>query len=283
MEYVLEQTVSHARVDFLGEQKISDLLGMLEQAAVEASQACGWDPRAYAQVSGVWIIRRTRVCRWQPVGGLDRLRIVTQVADIRRARSLREYTVWRGMRLIAEAVTDWVYCDVHRSRPARVPAELARALHGKDTPPSFERVELPWPELHGAPVRFRSRVAPSHLDHLQHVNNASYADLFDDAVLDACGTHGWPCSRMLAAGGCLRPVALDLEYLDAASGGDEIEIETWSQWTARGDEPPQSAEFWQLARRTSDASIVARAVSSYLWRRRAPVLGLPPETASGTA
>ena len=93
--YALEHRVSHADVDLLGEVKVAALLGLLEQAAVEASWECGFDPGWYTAQRRVWIIRRTRLERALPLGGGDRVRIATHVLDWRRARSLRAYAVER--------------------------------------------------------------------------------------------------------------------------------------------------------------------------------------------
>src|SRR5262249_35172266 len=63
MSYELERRISHADVDFLGELKVSALLGLLEQSAVEASTATGFDAARYARERRIWIIRRTRLER----------------------------------------------------------------------------------------------------------------------------------------------------------------------------------------------------------------------------
>lgn len=275
VRYVLELRVSHANVDFVGEQKLADLLGMFEQAAVEASQACGWDPRAYAAAQRVWMIRRTRVWRWAAVGGLDQLRVETQVADVRRARSLREYRVWSGSVLVAEAATDWVYCDVQRGRPVRIPEELAAALHGGGAVPHCERAPHPFETPAESPEIETVTVQPSHLDHVQHVNNATYVDFLDNAALSWCGRQGWPLARMLAEGGALRPVGVDVEYLDDAGVGEFLEVATWGRWERDEEGPPRAALFWQVIRRPSGSTLL-RAFAHYRWRQRSPVLGAPP-------
>ena len=69
--YRLQQRLSHADVDFLGELKVTALLGLLEQAAVEASSAAGYDAPRYMQEGRIWIIRRTQLQRGRAVGGTD--------------------------------------------------------------------------------------------------------------------------------------------------------------------------------------------------------------------
>lgn len=277
VRYRCGQRVSHADVDFVGEQKLSSLLSLCERAAVEASEACGFGPEAYARAGRVWIVRRTRLWRFAPVGGLDHLEIDTAIADVRRARSLREYRVWRGACLVAEAATDWVYCDVFERRPVRVTEALITALAGGHPVPSLGRAPYPTLELGTAYRRsVPMTVRPSHLDHVQHVNNATYADVLDDAALAWSADVGWPLTRMLEHGGALRPVGLDIEYLDDASVGDELEIETWGTLEMpAGATVPSTANFAHVIRRHS-GSVVVRAVMAYAWRWRAPILGRPP-------
>ena len=105
--------------------KIAALLGLLEQAAAEASWDCGFGPEWYAAAGRVWIIRRTRLERFTPVGAATSLRTATAVLDWRRARSLRSYEVRRAARRAADRGerspssraprTDWVYCDMRAS------------------------------------------------------------------------------------------------------------------------------------------------------------------------
>src|SRR5512135_1920833 len=119
--YQLQRHLSHADVDFLGELKVAALLGLLEQAAVEASSAAGFDAEWYARERRIWIIRRTRLERIVPVGGTDTIAVETAILDVRRARSLRRYQVRRGPELVARATTDWVYCNADTGRPVSVP------------------------------------------------------------------------------------------------------------------------------------------------------------------
>jgi acyl-CoA thioesterase FadM len=77
--YRLQRRVSHADVDFLGELKVSALLGLLEQAAIEASIDAGFDAAWYMREGRIWIIHRTRLQRVVPVGGGDRIEVETDV------------------------------------------------------------------------------------------------------------------------------------------------------------------------------------------------------------
>lgn len=277
MSYMLTRRVSHADVDFLGELKVSALLGMLEQAAVEASSVCGFDAARYTLEQRVWIIRRTRLQNLRPVGGTDEISITTQVEDVRRARSLRRYTVQHGGEIVAEASTDWVYCDMQRGRPVRIPDTLHHALSGGIELPALPRAAAIVP----APPAVRATettvvVQPSHLDHVIHVNNGIYVNFLEDGALALFAGHDWPLARMLSHQGALRIAWLDCEYLENAQHGDQLTVRSWllepDNFNAAA---PREARVRQSITR-QDGRELLQAESGWLWRRRSSILGAPP-------
>jgi acyl-CoA thioester hydrolase len=276
--YRLERRVSHAEVDFLGELKVGVLLGLLEQAAVEASIDAGFDAEWYMREQRIWIIHRTRVQRLLPVAGGDRITVDTGVFDVRRVRSLRRYLVRKGDEEVVHASTDWVYCDLVTGRPARIPDVLQQAF----LPDGMGPVTLPRaPAERAAPppeaVRFTLSVQPSHLDHVSHVNNAVYATFLEDGAFAMFAARGWPLHRMLSAGGALRIDWLDIEHRSDAQAGDELIVRSWLADRERLEaaDRPQAVKLLQLICRP-DGSEVVRAVSDWVWRRTPAVVGGPP-------
>ena len=279
--YHLVQRVSYADVDFLGELKVSALLGVLEQAATEASIDVGFDAATYQRHGVVWIVRRTRVRRLAPVGGGDPLEVETAVCDFRRVRSLRRYTVRsRGVE-IAEATTDWVYCSQATGHLVRVPEALQQAFF----PNGVARPVLPRAQSIAADpphdaVALALTVQPSHLDHVAHVNNAVYADFLEDGAYALFAAQGWPLPRMLAAGGALSLDALDAEYRSDAQFGDKLCVESWmapgSAFDRHAAHPAAAAIVQRISR--VDGSEVVRAASEWRWRDQSPILGAPPQT-----
>lgn len=284
--YTLEHRVSHADVDLLGEIKVAAVLGLLEQAAVEASWDAGFDPAWYTAQRRVWIIRRTRLERLLPLGGGDRLQIATHVLDWRRARSLRLYEVRRAgdpeERVAARATTDWVYCDIATGRPVSVPDEMRRVFSGEETATLPRARPIGAPDA-ARPVEMALVVRASLLDHVTHVNNAAYGALLEDGAFELFAAHGWTIARMLEAGGALRLGRIDLEYLDDAVAGDELLVRSWlgdgsdaGATALASDAPPGRASLVQTIVR-ADGGRIMRAASDWVWRRRPAVLGGVPE------
>ena len=277
--YRLDRRISHADVDFLGELKVAALLGLFEQAAIEASIDAGFDAEWYAREHRIWIIHRTRLHRLVPVGGGDRIEVETTVDDCRRVRSLRRYVVRSGAAEIARATTDWVYCDSVSGRPARVAEALQKAF----LPEGGEVIVLPRaPGVRTEPpadaVEYHLTVQPSHLDHVTHVNNAVYASFLEDGAFAWFASQGWPLQRMLAADAALRMEWLDTEHRSDAQAGDALTVRSWCADAVSMDLTPghpRAAKLLQLISR-ADGSEVVRAASDWVWRRKSPVAGRPP-------
>jgi len=304
-EHRLERCVSHADVDFVGELKLSSLLGLLEQAAVEASTAVGFDPAWYTRERRLWIVRRTRVERVAPVGGGDLLEVRTRVADYRRARSLRSYDVTRHDRsaeskasaehqaaestasaeqqpaestaptdrrsaLVARATTDWVYCELTSGRPVSIPGEVQHAFAGPDLAPTLPRAAQVPPIGTSADAELEVEVRPSDLDHLAHVNNAIYGSYLEDGAFALFAARGWPLARMLATGGALRARWLDAEYLSDAGSGDRLVVRT--SLVAGSIDPSLEAPLGtvqllqSIARSESDRAPVQIMRASSVWQ-----------------
>jgi len=276
--YHLQHRVSHAAVDFLGELKVSALLGLLEQAAVEASSDAGFDPAWYTSAGRVWVIHRTRLQRLVPVGGIDTLDLDTQILDFRRARSLRRYVVRHGDTAVATATTDWVYCDLHTGRPARVPEPMQVAFGDGERAPTLPRLEHLPEAGPGEPVCVEVTVAPTHLDHIVHVNNAVYADYLENAAFVLFAARGWPLRRMLENGGALRIDALDVEYHSDGELDERLLISTWVEDMAGAvspDAPPRAATLLQTITRPLGRAVL-RARSVWAWREKPAVVGGVP-------
>jgi len=279
----LRQRVPHAQVDASAEVRLSALLGLVEQAAIEASTDAGLDPGWYAGARRMWIVRRTRIERFHPVGGGDLLECRTRVLDWRRARSLRGYELrlvepGRGTRVsplapagdggppvVATAVTDWVYCDVDRGRPVSIPEEVRRAFAGDGARENLERPDTP-PAPGEAAAESRLLVRPSHVDHLGHANNAVWADFLEDAARELPAVRDDEGDGRVA-----RILALDVEYLAEASAGDTVAIAS----AIAGDR-----RVAQEARR-GDVRLV-RASLAWGVARRSSILGGPPVEDDGT-
>jgi acyl-CoA thioesterase FadM len=146
---------------------------------------------------------------------------------MRRVRSERAYEVTRSAdaTVLARATTDWVYVDIARAMPTRVPRELQAALMPDGITMQTRRPD-PWPLPPSGAHRTQRRVELAHLDSVAHVNNARYADYLEQDVYDALAAHGWPVDPTKRSER-LRLRSLDLEYLSPALYDNRIDGHVW--------------------------------------------------------
>ncbi len=227
-EFHWSAPVWQADLDAFGELRNTNLLRLLQETATRASTDAGFDAGYYERTGAMWIIRRTRLDLASPAYYGDVLDVRTWITDFRRVRSQREYGVRAGDRCVAYASTDWVFVDRARGRPCRIPEawEGAFDLVGK---PATNR--LPFPEAPppaAGTFTTHRRIELHELDALRHVNNSNYVAYVEQAAFDVAGAAGWDLDAQIAAGGRMRAVHHDLEYLDAALYGETIAVTTWT-------------------------------------------------------
>jgi acyl-CoA thioesterase FadM len=205
---------------------------LLEESATLASADAGYPPDWYAGHATAWVIRRSTIeCPMAIPRGVE-LEIATWVADFRRVRSRREYTVRVPGELVAMLT-------------ARIPDEMMRAFVPEGDVPPLPRSTLELPDAPADAFVVEFVVDAADLDALDHVNNAKYFDYLEAA-------------RRAMAGNGLGARRHDLEYLDEARAGDRLTCRIWPLRSAVG-EIETAAEI----RRSSDDGLLTRARSAW--------------------
>jgi acyl-CoA thioester hydrolase len=270
--YVTELAVPRYELDLFGELKRSAYARFLQEAATAASADAGFPEDWYATAGTGWLIRRSRLDYLRSVGpAASRVEVRTWVADFRRVRSRREYEMRAGGELVLAAHTDWVYVERASGRPLRVPPEMVRAFAESGAAPAMGREPLVLPEPPAGAFAVPRRVEFRDVDALGHVNNASYLDYVEEALLQASEAAGWSLDRMLDAGGSPRAVAHDIEYRQEARYGESLDCVGW--WLG-GD--ASALERATEIRRAE--TVLTRARSRWAWRDGASgVTGRFPE------
>ncbi|HUJ26335.1 MAG TPA: thioesterase family protein [Myxococcales bacterium] len=126
MPYLHAVEVVRADIDRLGHASNQVYLRWVLDAAIAHSAALGLDEEAYFRMGQGWVVRKHELMYLRPALEGDRLRIETRVTTMGAANSLRRTRIVREAdgAVLLEAVTDWVYVDLSRGRPARIPAEV---------------------------------------------------------------------------------------------------------------------------------------------------------------
>lgn len=128
MPFVHEVTVVDEDIDNLGHASNLVYLRWVQDAALAHSTALGFSEKTYLTRGQAWVVRSHAIEYLRAAVKGDRLRVQTRVATMKVANSERKTEIWRGAELICRATTDWVYFDLARGRPARIPEEIRGAF-----------------------------------------------------------------------------------------------------------------------------------------------------------
>jgi acyl-CoA thioester hydrolase len=128
MPFIHEVEVVEADIDNLGHASNLVYLRWVQEAALAHSTALGFSQTAYLKRGQAWVVRKHEIEYLRPAVLGDRLRIETRVASMKVANSARKTEVFRGNELLCRAETDWVYVDLARARPVRIPEDLRAAF-----------------------------------------------------------------------------------------------------------------------------------------------------------
>ena len=134
-EYDIE--VDPSLIDANGHVNNVEYVRWMQDAAVRHADERGLTAATKA-AGATWVVRSHKVEYLRPAVAGDRVRVMTWVADFRRAFSLRRYRFVRAAdgEVLAKGETDWVFVDVARSRPRSVPEELKAMF--EVAPPDWE-------------------------------------------------------------------------------------------------------------------------------------------------
>ncbi|MBI5879427.1 MAG: acyl-CoA thioesterase [Chloroflexi bacterium] len=249
--------------DAYGHVNNVNYLRYMQEAAFDASAARGYDQSAYAAMGRLFLVRGTEIDYLQPLRYGDSVAVTTWVSDFRRVRSQRAYELKRVADdvVVARAATDWVFLDRDTQRPATIPEALIAAFFPDGVPPVQPRppFPVPPPPPPGA-FHMRRRVGWQEIDSAGHVNNAAYLGYADDAGMEVSIAHGWPLARMMKHGFGIVARRHQIEYREAATLGDEIDVQTWVSDVKR-----VSADRHYLIRRAADGVVLTRVRSHFAW------------------
>lgn len=235
---------------------------LMQEAAIDASAAVGWDGARYESIGKQWIVHTTNLDYYHPITVNDKIEITTWVEDFRRVRSLRIYEFRKENNgdLLARAVTDWVLIDTKTLRPTQPPTEMIADFYPdyQNESSQFRGTFPAQPTLPQNTSRIEKQVEWRDVDQLGHLNNGAYFDYLDTATHQAFSMIGWGRQAQVEAEIRLIAAQQRIKYNQPAQLDDVVEIKTWS--SSFTDET-----FLQhyLFTRQSDQAILAYAQTNW--------------------
>jgi acyl-CoA thioester hydrolase len=110
-------------------------LNYLEQAAIDAGAALGFDMPQVAELGGAIVVRRHDIEYLRPAQYGDTLDIATWISELTCASVLRHTTMRIQRELAIRAQTRWVWIGLESRRPAAIPKRLMEALGAQRAEP----------------------------------------------------------------------------------------------------------------------------------------------------
>lgn len=250
--------------DAIGHLNNSVYVQYMHDAANQASEAVGLGREEYLLMHRSWLVRETKIEYLAPLQYRDTVNIITWVADIHRARSLRKYEFYKSTtgQLMAHGETDWVYIDNDTGSPVRIPKEIAQAYLGNQfiTPRQPGQKFPPLPDEAKEVFKMERIVEWRDLDPWGHVNNAVYFSYIEDCGMKIAQAYGWPWKRISAHNFAILARKHHIEYRQPAFLDDVLEISSWVSGVRRS-----TGTRHYVIRRKIDQALVATCHSVYVW------------------
>ncbi|HLY25265.1 MAG TPA: thioesterase family protein [Aggregatilineales bacterium] len=205
------------------------LLNYLEEGAVQASSARGYDYEWYFTNKRNWVVRRMTIRFYTPVSYGDELELFTWVSTFRRVQSSRECALRRlsDGDLIARARGNWAFINTETRQPERIPQNIIEEFDPDGVQEDLdtgitEPIVVEDPVMHTE----QRRVQYHELDSQGHVNHAVYLVWAEQAIMSSLRALGWPPERFQTSDFTMRLVAADIEYARSALDDEPVWVVT---------------------------------------------------------
>ncbi|MEM7118618.1 MAG: thioesterase family protein [Chloroflexota bacterium] len=270
--------IRHYECDAYGHVNHANYVRYMQETAMDASAAVGYDLARYAEMGRQWFIYETDVTYLRPLAYGDSVIVKTWVESFRRVRSRRAYELRLADtgEVMATATTDWVFLNTETGQPASVPTAMIAAFAPSGILPSNAKSE-PFPLAPNPPPGIYQRqrlVEWRDIDPAQHVNNSVYLAYIEDCGVQVAAHFGWPMTRMMEHGFGIIARRYRIQYKVSAVMGDEIETATWISDVRRA-----TAVRHYTIKRVSDGALLAKAHVLWVWVKLANgrPIRIPPE------
>lgn len=206
--YSFDSTVRYSECGSDATLTIGSLLNYFQDCATFHSEHIGHGIPYMDEMGCCWVVTSWQVSIRRMPCFLERIRVSTWCPEMGAAHARRDCSVVNADgEVLVEATSLWVVFDIARGRAIRVPAsEQAFATDDApiDLPPARRKIKVT-----GEGTKLASfPVTIHHLDTNQHVNNAQYVQMAEDAVREL--------GLERAYGG------LQVQYREPATLGDQI-------------------------------------------------------------
>ncbi len=122
-KFIYTFTVPKDAIDFNGHVNNVTYLGWMIEAATKHSESVGYGYKTCLALGGTWVAKSHHIDYKRSAFEGDVLQMETWVDEIGQVMSVRYYRLVRQKddKVICEGRTEWVFVDIKKMRPMRVP------------------------------------------------------------------------------------------------------------------------------------------------------------------
>lgn len=177
-----EFEIHYYEVNKLQEATPITILNYLEDSAISNSASVGYGVNELKEIDAGWVLNRwyLKMDRYPKLG--EKIIIETWPSSFERFYGNREFLIMdvEG-KIIGRAASIWIYFNIAKRRPMRIPVELGNAYGGEQSKALSE--PFTYLDFDFAPDAVEEfQVKRSDIDTNDHVNNKKYIDWIMESV-----------------------------------------------------------------------------------------------------
>ncbi|GAB4491391.1 MAG: hypothetical protein Fur0016_03670 [Anaerolineales bacterium] len=220
--------VRFSELDATGCVSPASILRYLVETAYDWGDALGLGARDSQQMGIFWLIRETELHILQPLRQDDRFDFTIWMVNWQRVRGTRCFELTKSSGQVVARGSQHIVCmDSATRRPTNPPPNIIENFR-IENPRVFPFERFPNLETPPAPFTFQRRVEWGDLDTLEHVNNAAYVTLAEEAAARALADCGWSPAQLAKSNLIFTTRQIHIQYLSPALWGETLSISTHS-------------------------------------------------------
>lgn len=201
-------------------------LRALVETAYDWGEALGLGLLDSQKMGIFWLIRETELQIIQPLRQNDHFDFTIWMVNWQRVRGTRCFELTKSDGQVVARGSQHIVCmDANSLRPTNPPETIIENFR-IESPRIFPFERFPKIEPHLAPFSFQRRVEWGDLDALEHVNNATYVTLAEEAAARDRTHCGWSPVTLAESNLNVATRRVHIQYLSPALWGETLNIFT---------------------------------------------------------
>ncbi len=218
--------VRFSELDATGCVSPASHLRYLVETAYDWGDALGLGARDSQRMGIFWLIRETQFHLLHPLRHNDRFDFTIWMVNWQRVRGTRCFELTQSDGQVAARGSQHIVCmDSATLRPTSPPQAVIENFR-IENPRVFLIERFPKIERQPGSFTFQRQVEWGDLDPLEHINNANYVTLAEEAATRQRADRGWSPAKLAESNLIVATRSIHIQYLSPAVWGETLTIST---------------------------------------------------------